>query len=94
VTDVAPYDHYRPPDASEVPDGVYRVVGRSGDEVTLLAVADADGRRVHAGRLLRVPAARVAAEFDPAPNPDAGLDLGGLVDWVRWFPRALRDRLP
>jgi len=94
VTDPAPYDHYRPPDASEIPDGVYRVVGRPDDAVTLLAVADADGRRVHAGRLVRVPAVRVAADFAPAPTPDAGLDVGGIVDWLRWFPRALRDRLP
>ena len=89
-----PYDHYRPPDASDLSDGVYRVVGVADGEVTLLAVADADGRRIHSGRLVSVPADRVTADFAPAPNPDEGFDPGALVDWIVWLPRARRDRLP
>lgn len=90
-----PYDHYRPADASGVPDGVYRVVGvDDGGTVTLLAVADADGRRVNSGRLVRVAPGRVHADFERAPNPDAGVDLGVVVDGLAWLPRALRDRLP
>jgi len=93
-TDPRPYDHYRAEGASGIPDGVYRVVGVVDDDVTLLAVADAAGRRTHTGRLVRVPAERVAADFAPASNPDAGASVGAILDWLRWAPRALRDRLP
>lgn len=89
----APYDHYRPPAASDVPDGVYRVVGVADGSATLLAVADADGKRISSGRLVRVPADRVAADFEPAPDPDAGVRLGDAVDWFAHLPRALWELL-
>ncbi|MFB6282214.1 MAG: hypothetical protein ABEH40_09355 [Haloferacaceae archaeon] len=90
----APYDHYRPPATGDVPDGVYRVVGVADGSAVLLAVADADGRRINSGRLVRVPADRVAAAFEPAPNPDEGLRPGDALDWVAYLPRALWDLLP
>ncbi|QIB72785.1 hypothetical protein G3I44_01970 [Halogeometricum borinquense] len=48
MTAPAVYDHYRADDAA-VSDGVYRVVGTDDETVTLLRVADADGRRSNVG---------------------------------------------
>jgi hypothetical protein len=73
------YDHYRPTNGT-TPPGVYRVVG-TGEEVTLLRVADENGRRVHSGVVESVRRERVESAFVPATNPDAG--AGG------WLPRAL-----
>ncbi|MFB6227084.1 MAG: hypothetical protein ABEH88_00600 [Halobacteriales archaeon] len=64
-------EHYRPVQGRHG-GGVYRVVGAS-DEVTLLRVADADGRRVHPGTLRSVQRATLEADFEPAENPDAGV---------------------
>lgn len=63
-----PYDHLKPVDI-DVPDGIYRVVGRDEETVTLLRVADGDKRRVHTGEVLSVD----LDEFDgfaPTENPD------------------------
>jgi hypothetical protein len=68
-------DHYRS-DGEAIPAGVYRVVGE-GAETVLLRVADGDGRRVHEGELHRVGAD--AADLDPAPDPNAGLDPAGAA---------------
>lgn len=84
-------EHYRPRDRGHEP-GVYRVVGAPA-EVTLLRVADADGRRVHSGALRHVPVDVLESEFEPAADPDAGVSplatvrnqLQGLYWQVRKF---------
>jgi len=82
----AAYDHYRPTDADH-PDGIYRVVG-TGDQVALLRVGDADGRRVHTGDLLTVDD---LAEFEPAANPDGSRSpvalVSGFVESTYWSLR-------
>jgi len=70
-------DHYRPA-GDDYPPGVYRVVG-TPDDVTLLRVADGDGRREHTGELRRVPPSVLAEAFDPAADPDAGISPVGAV---------------
>ncbi len=93
-------DHYRPTkSASEATAqrGVYRVVG-TGDPLTLLRVADKDGRRRHTGEALRIDRQVLAARFEPADDPDAGFSplrwlrglLQGLVWSVRWPLERLR----
>jgi hypothetical protein len=76
MTDVG--DHYRVT-GDDYPPGVYRVVGGGDSDVTLLRVADDDGRREHTGEIRRVPASVLAAEFEPAANPDAGFSPVGAV---------------
>lgn len=84
-------DHYRPTDDSH-DSGIYRVVGVT-DDVTLLRVTDAGGRRVHSGEIRHVSAHTLDAEFEPAENPDAGFSpisavqnlLSGLYWSVRRF---------
>ncbi|MEZ3114508.1 hypothetical protein RYH80_01025 [Halobaculum sp. MBLA0147] len=51
------------------PAGVYRVVGRSDDAVTLLAVGDADGVRVHSGQIHRVSRERLR-DFERVRAPE------------------------
>lgn len=70
-------DHYRSARGRHA-GSVYRVVG-AGDEVTLLRVADADGRRVHPGTLRSVQAATLESDFEPAEDPDAGVSPGAAV---------------
>lgn len=82
--DPAPYDHYRPTDDVTDP-GVYRVVGRPDGEVTLLRVADAEGNRVHSGRVERHPETAFPASFERADNPD---DRPALT-WARRLGFAL-----
>jgi hypothetical protein len=75
------YDHFRPTNGT-APPGVYRVVGVDGDHVTLLRVADGDGRRVHEGAVDSVSRDRVEAAFTAARNPDAngtGSGSGGRL---------------
>jgi hypothetical protein len=64
--------HYRPT-TDDFPLGIYRVVG-TNDPVALLRVADADGRRCHTGHLERVPRSDLDDYFEPADDPDTGLD--------------------
>lgn len=64
----SPFDHVRPADG-DYRDGIYRVVGTSDDAVTLLRVADADGRRRHTGDVIAVPQEELEG-FDRAENPD------------------------
>ena len=86
-----PFDHYRPIEGGHDP-GVYRVVG-VGEEVALLRVADADGRRVHTGELSHVSPATLRDAFEPADNPDGGFSpvraitngLEGLYWQIRRF---------
>lgn len=74
---VAMGDHYRST-GEAAPPGVYRVVGIP-DAVTLLRVADADGRQRHTGEIVSVPPERLERSFEPAAAPDAGISIGGLV---------------
>lgn len=67
-------DHLRPTDA-DVPAGIYRVVGTGETDVTLLRVADADGRRVNTGEVLTVSDADLGG-FESAENPDGNAPLG------------------
>lgn len=64
---------------------------RTADAVTLLRVADADGRRVHAGEIRQVDRARLGAAFEPADASDAGFgpvaDLRGPRVEVYWDVR-------
>lgn len=70
-------DHYRPVDGDH-DAGVYRVVGTTGG-VTLLRVADGDGRRVHAGEIYRVDRTTIDTEFEPAADPDSGSSPVAIV---------------
>ncbi|MFB6123449.1 MAG: hypothetical protein ABEJ78_08325 [Haloferacaceae archaeon] len=98
MTEPAVYDHVRATDA-DVPDGTYRVVGRSERRVTLLRVADADGRRVHTGDVVRVDAEEIG-RFDSVGNPDGNRPLRPAVTsklaatyWsLRAFGHELRHR--
>lgn len=71
------YDHLRSVDADAAP-GVYRVVGTPGDAVTLLRVADADGRRAHTGEVLSIDHSELDG-FEPAENPDRNRPLTAAV---------------
>ena len=67
TTDIAVYDHLR---STDTDDAVYRVVGLQNDRVTLLRVADGDGRRAQTGE------ATTISTFGPAANPDENRALG------------------
>lgn len=97
--DVEVGDHYRPTPsaaAATAERGVYRVVG-AGERVTLLRVADRDGRRRHTGETVRVERAVLGEQFDPADDPDVGFSaqrwLRGLVDALVWSVRGPVERL-
>lgn len=85
ATEPALYDHVAG-DGDALAAGTFRVVGVDGDEVVLLRVADADGRRVNAGEVASVPRGAFAS-LEPATNPDEErplstwglLVLGGLA---------------
>lgn len=82
-----------------VAPGVYRVVGTDESTVTLLAVGDVDGYRVHTGRVVTVDRDALAA-FEPATNPDGNRSaraaawsaLSDLAWQLRAFGRGLRAR--
>ena len=71
------YDHVRPTGVDYL-DGTYRVVGTGEKAVTLLRVADADGRRINSGELVTV-SYNDFDEFDPAENPDGNRPLGSVI---------------
>lgn len=73
----AVHDHLRPTTA-EYPDGIYRVVGTGEEAVTLLRVANADGRRRHTGEVVTVERDRLDG-FEAAANPDGNVSVGALV---------------
>jgi hypothetical protein len=75
------YDHVELRD-SDHPAGVYRVVGTADDTVTLLHVADSDGRRIHTGRTVSV-SHDTYDELPPASNPDGG---GSITDVLVSLP--------
>ena len=88
-------DHVAPADADH-PDGVYRVVGTSDGTVTLLRVADGDGRRVHTGELLRVDADALGS-FErvgpPASTRSLGARAASAVEVGYWSLRAFGQQL-
>lgn len=97
--DVEVGEHYRPTPsaaAATAERGVYRVVG-AGERVTLLRVADRNGRRRHTGETVRVDRDVLAEQFDPADDPDAGFSptawLRGLVQGLVWSVRGPIERL-
>jgi hypothetical protein len=68
MTGPATSEHLRSTTADH-PDGVYRVVGRTDEAVTLLRITDGDGRRAHTGQVTRVD--RDALDgFEPVADPD------------------------
>ena len=88
---LAPFDHVRPTDDS-LNSGVYRVVGTTDEHVTLLRVADADGRRRHTGDLVTVASA-ARSSLEPADNPDEHRPfadaVAGRLDGFWWSLRVL-----
>ncbi|MFC7080530.1 hypothetical protein [Halorussus caseinilyticus] len=76
-------EHYRPTDDARDADGerlvpgVYRVVG-SGDDVALLRVADARGRRAHTGELRHVAPATLSEAFERAADPGEASPLAAV----------------
>lgn len=72
----SPYDHVAG-DGDVLSAGTYRVVGVDEDEVTLLRVTDARGRRVNAGELSSVGRAQFRS-LAAAENPD---ETGALTTW-------------
>lgn len=84
-------DHYRiggGDTGADLPAGVYRVVGTPGEDVTLLRVGDADGRRVHTGAVHRVAAAELAAAESAAPPKDGiGTMLSAVATAAYWSSR-------
>jgi len=98
VSDPRVSDHLRPAsDDAGLDPGVYRVVGTGEDDLTLLRVGDADGRRVNTGELATVDRVDLG-EFEPADNPDGNRPagetatgfLGDLVWQLRAFVGGLR----
>lgn len=97
--DVTVGEHYRPTEAAADATairGVYRVVG-AGDRVTLLRVADEQGRRRHTGETVRVDRAVLAEQFESADDPDAGFSplrwLRGQIQGLVWSVRGPIERL-
>ena len=88
---ISVFDHLRVIE-SELSAGTYRVVGTADDRVTLLRVADADGRRVHTGEVHRVPRTDLDG-FEPAGNPDENRSLSagvaGQLDGLAWQGRLI-----
>lgn len=82
-------EHYRPTGNSSG-SGVYRVVG-AGDEIALLRVADADGRRRHTGTVRHVDQSTLDGDFEAATDPDAGRSpvaaAGNLLSGLYWNVR-------
>ena len=83
-------DHYQPVDTS----AVYRVVGTT-DEITLLRVTDANGRRAHTGDLRRVSRDELSADFEPAEDPDAGVSpVAAVLNMLQGVYWEVRKFLP
>jgi hypothetical protein len=92
MTEPQPYDHVLAGEDAPVPGGIYRVVG-TGDEIALLRVGDADGRRETTGAVVQVSRSTYA-EFETAPNPDSGVSVGQLLPPLRTWASAVRYWLP
>lgn len=88
-------DHLSADDA-DYPDGIYRVVGTSGDDITALRVGDADGRRTHTGEVVTIEADDLEG-FVAAENPDRSRSVtarvSALPSTAYWSARAFASRL-
>lgn len=71
------YDHFKAGEA-EIPAGVYRVIGRNEENVTLLRVGDSDERRVHTGEVVTVDLATFD-DLTPCQNPDGNRPFGKML---------------
>ena len=87
--DPEPYSHWKATAEATVSAGVYRVVGTAADTVTLLCVADANGRRQVTGEVVTVSREQFGIEFESATNPDAGFGLRDVVSPVTTMATAL-----
>jgi hypothetical protein len=89
------YDHLRSTDPDD-DVGIYRVVGTHAESVTLLRVADGDGRRAHTGEVITVPTDALD-DFEPAENPDGNRSVAGrlrsLVEGVYFSFRSVLTAL-
>jgi len=89
------YDHFRLTDLDR-PDGVYRVVGTDDDTVTVLRVADADGRRVNSGEIVTVRSDELA-EHPEVENPDGNRPIREAVtsslEMTYWSLRVFLQQL-
>lgn len=95
MTEPRPYTHVEATTA-DLPEGIYRVVGRDEETVTLLHVADATERRIHTGTVVTV--SRDAFDrFPPASNPDgnrpARAGLASNLATSYWSLRAFAREL-
>jgi hypothetical protein len=75
--EVSQYDHLHP-GGDDYEAGIYRVVGREEQSVTLLRVGDEEGRRVNTGRVVAVDRDRLDS-FESAENPDGNRSLTGQL---------------
>ena len=92
MTGPEPFDHVQAGESGSIPAGVYRVVGTS-EQLTLLRVGDADGRRVRTGEIVRVSRS-VYTNFGAAENPDTGVSSGDFLAPFRASAKTIRDWLP
>lgn len=92
---VSVYDHLRLTD-TDYRDGIYRVVGRTEDTVTMLRVGTKTGRRVNTGKLVTVPTTELD-QFEPASNPDGNRPLREqiplTVAWGYWSIRVFGQQV-
>ena len=79
------------PGHEDYADGVYRVVGTDDERVTLLRVADADGRRAHTGEVVRVDREALRG-FEPTAEPAGRRSLqraaASALETAYWSGRA------
>lgn len=88
-------DHVRAVD-TDLPAGIYRVVGTREDSVTLLRVGDSDGTRVVTGDVVTVDRDDVAAlESADPPEWDRSVaeSVTAAVEHVYWSLRAFGQQL-
>lgn len=77
MTHPDPHEQFKPVNF-DVSDGIYCVVGRDEATVTLLRIADANGRRIHTGDLVTVSLDEFTG-FTPAENPDGNRPPGATL---------------
>lgn len=87
-------DHVRSTTDTPGP-GVYRVVGVSGESVTLLHVADSDGRRQHTGETSSVTVEALDS-MERTTNPDENRPVSAAIaaqlDGFWWSLRLIEKR--
>ncbi|MFC6965250.1 hypothetical protein ACFQL7_28555 [Halocatena marina] len=90
------YEHFKS-EGFDVPDGIYRVVGRDGEAtVTLLRVADVDERRAYTGEIVTTSLEELES-LTLTENPDGNLPLRTVltsnVDMIYWSLRVFIQQL-